>query len=186
MASLISLTMISLVTYYNIVLSMHLPLIIYAGSCLLWFVFFILGCYMSHATRNYSLWIPMLFVVTGLIGSYLEGRYLVLNYGLGFGIKPSSFVFSIAMCVVMFSSRIEQLYNRYHVKLFKALEYIGSISFVIYLLHMYVKSFILTKIPFAGEFWITRWLIVFVISVMLVELIKKCVPSRYHRYIGIV
>lgn len=185
LSSVISLAMVTLVTYYNIVLSMHLPLIIYAGSCLLWVVFFIIGCYMSHVSRNYSLWIPLFVAMTGFIGSYIEGHFLILNYGSGAGIKPSSFIFSIAMCFVMFSSRLEQIYDNCHVKLFKALEYIGSISFAVYLLHMYVKSFILPKIPLVSEYWFLRWLIVFMVSVMIVELIKRTVPSRYHSYIGI-
>ena len=164
---------------------MHLPLIIYAGSCLLWIVFFIIGCYMSHVSRNYSLWIPLFVAMTGFIGSYIEGHFLILNYGSGAGIKPSSFIFSIAMCFVMFSSRLEQIYDNCHAKLFKALEYIGSISFAVYLLHMYVKSFILPKIPLVSEYWFLRWLIVFMVSVIIVELIKRWIPSQYHRYIGV-
>lgn len=50
----ISILSISFITYLNIMQGMQLPLIIYAGPFITWFVFFMLGVYYSSSKINYT------------------------------------------------------------------------------------------------------------------------------------
>ena len=50
----ISILTISLITYLSAIQGMQLPLIIYAGPFITWFVFFMLGVYYSSSKINYT------------------------------------------------------------------------------------------------------------------------------------
>ena len=66
---------IIVVTYFNIVKGMSLPLILYAGCFALWAVFYYQGCRLSLSDRSYPLWLPLTISIIGLILSYLETKY---------------------------------------------------------------------------------------------------------------
>lgn len=180
--------MVFVVTYCNIILGMNLPLIVYAGCGLLWIMFFVTGCALSKIERNYSIILVFLVALVGYILSVVESRYLLLNYGMGVGIKPSAFLFSIAICILLMSATIEKTYiklSNTNKKFFRFLEYLGSISFAIYLSHYYFKLYILSLIPFVDYSWITRWVTVLVCSVLIIELLRRLIPQKYHQFLGI-
>lgn len=159
---------------------MGLPLILYAGCCTLWVVFYYQGCRLSLSDRNYPIWLPLTITITGLILSYFETKYLVSNYGSGYGIKLSSFIYSFGCILLLLSRKIE---IAYHSRLFgRIIEWIGRHSFVIYLFHCYL-IFLLDKAPVEIP-WLVRWIIIVFLSLWVVLMIKL-IPSKVRYYIGL-
>lgn len=185
MSVLVSFVMISVVTYYNIVLDAHLPLIIYAGCCLLWLMFFVVGCVLSQKNRIYSLKMPIAIIMVGFILSLVESYYYLSNYSLGFGIKPSSFIFSLGAVLLLMNNKLEKFYLSHKNMCTRILEYIGGVSFAVYLIHCYVIGWILPHIGVFNNIWLVRWLIAVLISISVIEIMKKIIPHKWLYYIGI-
>ena len=61
----ISILSISFITYLNIMQGMQLPLIIYAGPFITWFVFFMLGVYYSSSKINYTVKLAIAVIIFG-------------------------------------------------------------------------------------------------------------------------
>ena len=156
----------------------------YAGFCLLWLWFFVIGCKLSQSDRQYSLLIPIVVSVIGIIASFFEARFLMENYDGGAGIKPTSFVFSAGVCYLLFSARMEKIYDSINCKIANVIEYLGKNSFVLYLLHIHVVKYTHRMLE-TTQSWIAYFLVVLILSIVIIELIKKIVPSKFHRYIGI-
>lgn len=178
----ISLVSILSVTYITKTKGIDLPLIIYAGPFPIWLVFFVMGCYLRKVKRKYSLCLPMNMVLLGIVFSYAETYYWNVNYGGGFGIKFSSFVYSMAVIMLLFSSRIECAYK--HNVINKIIEYIGRVSFAIYLYHMFILYVLSIFHILEGLPWIVRWLICLTVTFVVIVFIKRILPSKYHWYFG--
>ena len=75
--------------------------------------------------------------------SFLEAKYLYsFNQG-GFGIKLSSHLYSLSMILLLFSRKIEVLFERISdSKLYRGVVYIGSVSFGVYLIHPLFIQFV--------------------------------------------
>ena len=182
LCSIISLTTIFAVSYLTNVVGYKLPLIAYAGPFPVWCVFFVMGCYLRKCERNYSLLLPVTFVIMGLVMEYAETYYWNTNYEGGFGIKCSSFIYSIAIITLLFSRNIEEAYKRNTFT--RMIEYIGSISFAIYLYHLYANNIlsllhITTPLP-----WILRWAICLVATILAIEFFKRIFPKKIHWIFG--
>ena len=182
LCSSISLTAIFAVSCLTNVAGYKLPLIAYAGPFPVWCVFFAMGCYLRKCERNYSLLLPVMAVIVGLAMEYVETYYWNKNYEGGFGIKCSSFIYSIAVITFLFSCKIEKSYKRNTFT--RIIEYIGSISFAIYLYHLYTNEIlsllhITTSLP-----WILRWAICLVATILTIELFKRIFPKKFHWLFG--
>ena len=170
---------IIIVTYINIVRGMNLPLVLYAGCFVLWIAFYYLGCSLSVSARGYSLWYPIVITTTGLVLSYIESIFLVTNYGSGYGIKLSSFIYSFGCILLLMSYKIDNLYRSR--KIGKVVEWIGRNSFVIYLFHCYIVIS-LGKVPVELP-WIVRWAVVVLLSLVVAQALKS-IPIRIRYYLG--
>lgn len=159
-----------------------LPLIVYAGPFPVWCVFFAMGCYLRKCKRKYSLWLTGVAVVLGLAMEYAETYYWNTNYEGGFGIKCSSFLFSAAVITLLFSQKIEQAYKRNAFT--RTIEYIGSISFAIYLYHLYANEIFGILHITIPQLWIVRWVICIVVTILIIWLFKRTFPKKYHWLIG--
>lgn len=180
----ISIISIIFITYVNVISGIKLPLIIRAGCSLLWLWFFVIGCKLSQSDRQYSLLIPIAVSIIGLIASYYEAHFLKENYGGGAGIKPTSFIFCAGMCYLLLSVRMEELYDKVNSKIATIIEYLGKNSFVIYLLHIHVLKYTHGVLDITHS-WTVCFLVVLILSIGLIEMIKKLFPSRIHHYLGI-
>lgn len=158
---------------------MNLPLILYAGCFVLWIVFYYLGCRLSVSDRNYSLWLPLTITIAGLFLSYIESKYLVSNYGTGYGIKPSSFLYSLGCILLFMSSKLEKAYQSRYIG--RIVEWFGKKSFVIYLFHCYIIA-AFGKVPVDLP-WVARWAIIVTMSVILIQILKL-MPTKIRYYIG--
>lgn len=183
---LLSMAMIVIVTYFNIIRALELPLILYAGSGLLWLMFFYLGVYNSTLSSNRFLGVAGIAVVFFLLISDLESIFLYENYSKGVGIKPSSFVLSFVTIVFLMSPLVRNRYNVIICNSFKCLlEFIGRRSFAIYLIHYYVIKIMIENISFLNNYWMSKWIASVIVVIAIVEILRLFIPSRYHRFLGI-
>ena len=180
---LISFAWIAGVMYMNTIQGKGIPLILYAGPLPCWLMFFVLGVMIGHKPeRNYSIILPMVIAVLGFILSVIETDYLLDHYGKGVGIKPSSFIYSAGMIFLMFSNKVENLIRRTGA-IYRFIIWIGSLSFGIYLVHCYFISFFVKRLPI--DSWLLQWSLALFLTVVFILILRKLLPTKYHKYLGI-
>lgn len=181
LSAAISMISVGGVTYVTKIMNPNLPLIAYAGSFPVWLVFYAMGCYLRKVKRDYSLYLPVIMVLLSIVISYAETYYWNTFYDGGFGIKCSAYVYSMAVIMVLFSIRVEQAYKRNIVT--RSIEYIGRISFAIYLYHLFVvmcfDRFHVTEMP-----WIIRWMVCIATTTVVVTLARRIFPKKYYWVYG--
>lgn len=183
LAFFVSEISIAIIIYMRVVCSMNIPLLLYAGFFPVWLVFYMTGIYLGRfIDRDYCIKLPLLLVLVGLILSQIESSYLVRHYGTGFGIKPSSFIYSVGMLFLLFSSRTENFIRKILGDSNKLLIYIGNISFAIYLVHLVLLGHVVNR--FVGS-WPVKWFFTLVISIMLIQVMRWIVPAKYQKYFGV-
>ena len=180
---LISFAWIAGVMYMNTIQGKGIPLILYAGPLPCWLMFFVLGVMIGHKPeRNYSIILPMVIAILGFILSVIETDYLLDHYGKGVGIKPSSFIYSAGMIFLMFSNKVENLIRRTGA-IYRFIIWIGSLSFGIYLIHCYFISFFVKRLPI--DSWLLQWSLALFLTVVFILILRKLLPKKYHKYLGI-
>ena len=180
---LISLIWIAGVVYMNTIQGNELPLILYAGPLPCWLMFFVLGVMIGHKPeRNYSISLPIIISVLGFMLSIIESYYLLNHYGKGVGIKPSTYIYSAGMIFLMFSNKMETLISRTGV-IYRFIIWIGSLSFGIYLIHRYFVSFLANILTI--DSWLLQWAIALFLTIVLIQILRKLLPTKYHKYLGI-
>lgn len=181
--TIISLLCVAIETYVRCVRGVELPLIVYAGLFPLWILFFVMGVVLSRSNRDYKvLWIVVIMFVC-LVFQVFESRYLNGFHGNGgFGQKTSSFVFSAMMILLLFSSKTERLFDSCG-KVFSFITWIGSISFGIYLTHcLWIMA--LSRVIQINS-WAVAWVIVLFFDIVFVMILKKIIPIRIAKYLGL-
>ena len=108
--------------------------------------------------------------------------YIVGKGGVGYGIKPSSFIFSVLLILVLFSKKIENLFN-YNNFLLMFVTWLGKISFSLYLTH-YIIKFAL-NILLNNHIWIVNWLLTLLFSILFIIILRKLIPISLHKYLGL-
>ena len=180
---LISFAWIAGVMYMNTIQGKGIPLILYAGPLPCWLMFFVLGVMIGHKPeRNYSIILPIVITILGFILSVIETDYLLDHYGKGVGIKPSSFIYSAGMIFLMFSNKVENLIRRTGA-IYRFIIWIGSLSFGIYLVHCYFISFFVKRLPI--DSWLLQWSLALFLTVVFILILRKLLPTKYHKYLGI-
>ncbi len=177
---LISALSIIGVTYVIKYEGIELPLLIYAGLFPLWILFFFMGVFFSNHNRNYKITYPLILTITGLILQILEYQFWMQRDVTALGIKMSSFIFSAGMIWLLFSKKMESTYSEKI--LMKTVNWIGGISFGIYLLHCYVIIAVSKIVPEIG--WIEKWTLVLCITVLLIWIAKSIFPKFSVKYLG--
>ena len=167
----------------NTIQGNELPLILYAGPLPCWLMFFVLGVMIGHKPeRNYSISLPIIISVLGFMLSIIESYYLLNHYGKGVGIKPSTYIYSAGMIFLMFSNKMETLISRTGV-IYRFIIWIGSLSFGIYLIHRYFVSFLANILTI--DSWLLQWAIALFLTIVLIQILRKLLPTKYHKYLGI-
>lgn len=178
-SALVSMTCISLYLYTG----MKLPLIFYAGPCLVWIMFFCQGILMGKTKRDYTISILLLLLVLSLILQLIESYYLYAIRGDGFGIKASAFLYSFIVILILFAKKSQAFYESNNNKFLSFIEYIGKISFGIYLIHMYVIRLVNKFIGF--ENWGIKWFLALVLSMAIIYGVKQILPDKFaSKYLG--
>lgn len=178
---LLSFASVIFLTYLLQIKNLSVSLVGYAGHAILWGVFFVLGSFLRHIRRDYSCKGIFIFCLMFWIVQIIEAHYL---YGFskgGFGIKLSSFIFSVIVIILLFSNRIEKHYNENNLLVF-IIRKIGNYSFGIYLIHCFVILFF-GKINLTLS-WPLQWFIVSIISVGFVGVSRNLLPVKINRILG--
>lgn len=180
---LISFIWVAGVVYLNTIQGNEIPLLLYAGPLPCWLMFFVLGVVIGHKPeRNYSIILPIVISIFGFMLSVIESHYLLDHYGKGVGIKPSTYIYSAGMIFLMFSHKVENLITRTGV-IYRFIIWIGRFSFGIYLIHRYFVSFLANRLPL--DSWLLQWTLALFLTIVLIQILRKLLPTKYHKYLGI-
>ena len=174
----VSIICVAIISYTSIA---ELPLIVFAGPIIVWLIFFWLGIYLSRCERGYKIGWIFVGVIVSFILMLIETKFRHEATGGGYGIKPSSFIFSFLMILLLLSKRIEMKYVKDNI-INKALTVVGDYSFPIYLLHCFVIT--LTFHFITVPFWFIRWVVVVAITMLVICIIRKILPDKYLKIIG--
>ena len=180
MSIIISVLSISLYVYSDL----QLPLILYAGPFIMWTMFYVQGIYISRMNRNYSYCFFLMVLLLCILLQIIESKYLFTLTGRGFGIKASAYIYSIVVIFLLFSQRLQYMYEckKHFIKRF--IEYIGQMSFGIYLIHMFVVLLVSKYLDIHN--WIINWGIVLVFTILIIQILKAIFPAKITRkYLGI-
>ena len=145
-----------------------------------WILFFALGIILGRSERNYRLSILVMWVIVSIVLQIVESLFQK-NIGVPCPYdctKPSSILYAAILIILLFSKRMELYYVTHRVKL---IEYIGEISFTLYLGHCYiimVLSSINLTIPF-----VVKWSTVLLLGTICVYFLRKLVVNKTLRYI---
>lgn len=146
-------------------------------------MFFCQGILIGKMERNYSINVLLVLLVVSLILQFIESYYL---YGIrdgGFGIKASAFLFSFIIILILFAKKSQTFYESNMNKFFSIIEYIGKISFGIYLIHMYTIKLVNKFI--ALDNWGIKWFLAIVLSMTIIYCTKQIIPQKFaSKYLG--
>ena len=176
----ISILTISLITYLSAIQGIQLPLIIYAGPFITWFVFFMLGVYYSSSKINYTVKQAIAVIIFGFALECIETYWLNINYGGGYGIKLSAFIYSIGIVMLILSPKVKAAYKSN--KITSIVAYIGNISFGVYLIHCFVIMGVNYLLP--THSWVLSWMLVVILTSMLIASARKILPHGMNKYLG--
>lgn len=157
-----------------------LPLIIYAGPFPVWIMFFAIGCFLGRRVNDYSISLFVGLTVVFLCMSYIETRYLYQFHGSGFGIKLSSFLYSLFMILVLFSDKVK---NSFKINRFSNyIVILGNLSFAIYLSHLLVGMVLHRLLP---PIWGVQWILTLLIDTILILFAKRFFNQKVLTYAGL-
>lgn len=161
--------------------SNKLPLIVYAGPFTTWLVFFYVGVILSKSERTYNIRRYFCLLPVSVIAMMVEAYLLDMNGQNGAGLKPTVYIFSLLMILILFSKQVQELYNENNT-LNQIISYIGRISFGVYLIHCIVLM-ILSHI-INTNVWVVRWFLAATISILIIMISRRFMPERVNKYIG--
>ena len=175
-----SMLSITIITFLTKILGIQIPLIVFAGPFTTWFVFFMLGVYYSTSPINYTRKQSVAIIILGLMLECIETYYLNINYGGGYGIKISSFIYSIGIVMLLLTPKMKSMYKSNKLKF--TIAYLGRLSFGIYLIHYFVINISTFILPVRS--WALSWIIVIMITAIVIMLSRKYLPQKINKYLG--
>ena len=173
-----SLICVAVISYTSIT---RFPLIVFAGPVIVWLIFFWIGVFLSRSERDYKIGWLLIGALISFVLMLIVTKYRYEATGGGYGIKPSSFIFSFLMILFLLSKRMEQKYEKDNV-INKALIVVGDYSFSIYLIHCFVITIVFHFVTISS--WIVRWTIVVAITMLFICLVRKVLPNKCLKIIG--
>lgn len=153
----------------------------FAGPVIVWLIFFWIGVFLSRSERNYKIEWIFVGVLISFALMLIETKYRHEATGGGYGIKPSSFIFSFLMILLLLSKRMEQKYVKDNI-INKVLTVVGDYSFPIYLIHCFVITIVFHFVTISN--WIARWTIVVAITMLFIYIVRKVLPIKCLKIIG--
>lgn len=179
-SGVLSMATITLTSYIIYIRKIDLPLIVYAGPSYLWIFFFMLGIFFRKFGYLKSSIRGGVIALVGLGLQIVEVYYIHEYTGSSVvGIKPSSFIFSIGIIMLLFSNRIRSvLLNALN---YKFIKWLGINSFTVYLLHMY--PLLIINYYYNTEIWSIEWILCLSITVGIVHIFDFAIKSEKLRHL---
>jgi surface polysaccharide O-acyltransferase-like enzyme len=136
--AILSFTATFVIFYLRYYDRIDLPLIIYAGNIFTWLLFFVFGLYIGAGNRiglsnKLLLNLTICFYLLSCFETWLIIEFFNKPKEAVTAIKISSFMYAFALIAYLFRNK-----DLIHSKVLKSL---GSLSFGIYLIHMFAMSF---------------------------------------------
>ena len=161
---------------------MELPLIVY-GSFPPLLLFFYLGIYLAHHSRDYSLLLPIVMTTIGIILGLLHMQYIKDAFGVSApGQKISLYLFDVGVILLCMSKKAEQRY-RDNI-LTRTILFVGEISFGIYFTHMYLIFIADRFFPHLRDSWPAIWIFSILLTIGIIVIAKKIAPTFSKKYLG--
>ena len=188
-STIISFISLAIFFYLTKIKLLSIPLILYAGPFPVWLMFFVVGLYLGRNKILTSKKILFIFVLIGLFISTAE-TYYIFNYTdsfQGLGIKIGAFIYSFAIILLLFSLEYEP---KKRSMLWRLMAYIGRISFGVYLIHMYILSYIIKRMVNAFQipnYFIEQLFLIgltLLISVAIIALMRRINKPLAVKYLG--
>lgn len=182
---LIALAWIGCYTYLFVVNGHGLPLLVYAAPFPNLLVWFALGCYLGQDNRtNYHAWPIAIATVIALMCSGGESYYLYSLTGHpNQDWKITAYIFDFFVILLVFSGPVRSLYREN--RLTRLVAHLGVASFAVYLTHILVMIPVFKMFPCAGISWASKWVVALLSTWLFVEILKKLIPMKYWRYLGL-
>lgn len=178
----IPITIISLIYYTKVSITNPLPLIFGFGPFNVWLLYFMLGIALSYSKRNYSLILPTILIILGIIAQYAEILYINnLFDSFRHGTKATTVLYSSGMILLLFSKKLESIYNKNLITSF--VEFLGKKSFIIYLCHCYFID-IIYRICHTS-YWSINFLLSITLTILFIIILERFTPKLIHKYIGL-
>lgn len=156
------------------------PFIVYMSPITSRILFFALGIILGRSERNYriaSLVVGVMFTLVLQIAESLYQKSIGVSSPYDCT-KPSGFIYFAIFIVLIFSKQMELWYVSHRIRF---IEYIGEISFALYLGHCYLILALNASdytIPFA-----IKWFAVLLLSIVCVSLLRKIIINKTIRSI---
>lgn len=173
-AFLVTMFAIGGVSYLDLIEGYGLNSIEKGGLFPIWLVFFVIGIHIGNMKeRTYRLWPWILLFLTGLVLSYFETKWVYPLHHVGYGIKSSSHLYSLAVIMLLFSQKVQNMFTSDN-GLFRLFAYLGRISFGMYLVHCFFIMFI---IHFVQLNWAVLTVGTMTLTVVFIYAVQKLVPG---------
>lgn len=182
-AYIISLLCVAFITWYIGIKGYKMYGIIELGPVPILGCYFLIGIYIRRHDRNYSLTIPIIGIIAGLILEMTEAHYLYGLHGWGQGMKVTGFIFSPFAIWFLFSKKMEDSYNEQKFFLLKMIRYLGDISFGVYLAHIYLLIFV-KRIGLENIGWLPKWGLVLLLTCIMIYVMKRIAPKFSKKVLG--
>lgn len=181
----VSILCVGLVHFARIRYRIEIPFLLYAAPFPMWIAFFVEGIIIRNiVNRNYGIILILIGVLLMWVLQYIESGWLLKFATGGAGIKPSSFLFSYLVILLLFSHKAENFFQK--AKFISVLFIkIGNLSFGIYLTHCYIIN-ILHIMPFSflQDNWFIKWLVVMIITYAIIWLGQMALPPKMAKHLG--
>jgi len=172
-------------TYLLLVQGNGLPLLVYGAPFPNLLVWFALGCYLGqNGNTNYRALPIAVATLVALMCSGSESYYIHSLCGrANQDWKITAYLFDFFAVLLAFSQPMRSLYreNRFT----RLIARLGVASFAVYLTHILVKIVIFKIVPSLGSCWVVGWAAVILSTWLFVEVLKRLVPARLWKYLGL-
>lgn len=179
--ALMSFASVAVVNWYLNIGGHELPMVVYAGLFPVYGFFFVLGVWLSRRPRTYRLFPLLVLLLLSLVLSMWETEWQMSFHGKGHGIKPSVFLYSTLAVFILFSRRLQDAYTG-RSQLAKAVQWVGEVSFGVYLVHMYFVPVAAKLVP--TDAWVVNWSVATVLTLVFIAVVKRVAPRAVARWLG--
>ena len=171
------------VCYLTAIQGRSMGLLVTVGSFPVWLVYPALGYYIRKKGTNYQLWPWVIVTIIGIVACTIETKLLYPLHSSGIGAtKLSAILYSCGLIMVIFNDDVKGFFENYsQSKLYKALLYIGEISFGIYLTHKYFLDYLVSRIV---DDMLIRAAITTILTIIFISLVKIIIPKFANNYLG--
>lgn len=173
----------SVICYYTAIQGRTMPLIVAVGLFPVWLVYPVLGYFIRKIGTNYKLWPWLTISVIGLLTCFVETKILYVLHSSGIGAtKVSAIVLSCGIIMLLFNDKTRHFFDKFSKSIiYRIVEYVGEISFGVYLIHKYFLDFLVAKIV---DDTFIRALLTLILSVAFIALVKLFIPQFANKYLG--